>query len=211
MRINRILLTSVTAAALLAGMPAGAAHAQAAGDNPALGGPVVPGVCLLSREAIFANAKVGQAASARLKQLAQQQQSDIDAERKPLDADIQSFRSQASSLSAEQRQTREQALSQRMQKVQADQALRARELEATRVKAMQQIARDAQPVITSVYNSKHCGLLIDRNVVMGGNMANDLTPGVVQGLDAKITTMSFNLETLPANEASGAQGSSPSK
>jgi Skp family chaperone for outer membrane proteins len=205
MRIDRTPFA--LAAFVLAIVPGVAAFAQSSDSNPPLGGPTVSGVCLLSREAIFANAKVGKAASARLKQLADQAQSEIDAERKPVDADVQAYRAQAGSLSAEQRQTREQALSQRMQKVQTDQNQRARQLEATRVKAMGQIAQYAQPVIAETYRSKSCGLLLDRNAVLGGNMGNDLTPLVVQGLDAKITTISFNLEQVPAG--SGASGGAP--
>lgn len=197
MRIDRTLLTLAFTA--LASLPATAVQAQSSGSNPPLGGPVISGVCMLSREAIFANAKVGQAASARLKQLAEQAQSEIETERKPIDADVQTYRSQAASLSADQRQSREQALAQRMQKVQADQTQRSRQLEATRAKALGQIAQYAQPVIDQVYRSKSCGLLLDRNAVLGGNMANDLTPAVVQGLDAKITTISFNLEQVPAS------------
>jgi len=198
MRIDRTLMTLVIMS--LASAPSVAVHAQANNNMP-LDGPVVQGVCLLSREAIFANAKVGVAASARLRQLAQQAQSELDAERKPLDADVQSYRSQEASLSPDQRQSREQALAQRMQTVQADQALRGKELEATRAKAMDQIAQYAQPVIVSAYRSKNCGLLLGRSAVLGGNMANDITAAVVQGLDAKVTTISFNLETLPTASA----------
>jgi Skp family chaperone for outer membrane proteins len=205
MRIDRTL--PALAAILLAGLPASGAYAQSSDKGPALGGTAIPGLCLLSREAIFANAKVGVAAAARLKQLATQAQSELDAERKPLDADVQAYRSQAASLSADQRQSREQALSQRMQKVQADQDLRSRELEATRAKVMGQIAQYAQPVITDAYRSKSCGLLVNRDIVIGGNTSNDLTPLVIQGLDAKVTTLSFNLEQLPAGSAapSGSQ------
>lgn len=206
MRLDRTL--PALAAILLAAAPVAGAQAQSSsGSNPPLGGPAISGVCYLSREAIFANAKVGKAASDRLRQLAEQAQSAIEAERKPIDADVQTYRSQAASLSADQRQSREQALGQRMQKLQEDQNLRSRELEATRAKALGQIAQYAQPVISDAYRSKNCGLLLDRNVVLGGNMANDLTPLVVQGLDAKITTISFNLEQLPANNgaSSGAQ------
>ena len=198
MRIDRTLMTLVIMS--LASAPSVAVHAQANNNMP-LDGPVVQGVCLLSREAIFANAKVGVAASARLRQLAQQAQSELDAERKPLDADVQSYRSQEASLSPDQRQSREQALAQRMQTVQADQALRGKELEATRAKAMDQIAQYAQPVFVSAYRSKNCGLLLGRSAVLGGNMANDITAAVVQGLDAKVTTISFNLETLPTASA----------
>ncbi|QAU24509.1 OmpH family outer membrane protein [Dyella sp. M7H15-1] len=197
MRIDRTLMALAVVA--LVGMPATAAHAQAStGGNMPLNGPAVASICLLSREAIFANAKVGLAASARLKQLAEQAQRQIDAERKPLDADVQAYRAKASSLSADQRQSQEQALAQRMQAVQTDQQTKGRQLEATRAKAMDQIAQYTQPVIVSAYNSKNCGLLLDRAVVLGGNMTNDLTPAVVQGLDAKITTISFNLEPAPA-------------
>jgi len=136
MRMNRPLIT--LAVLTLAGAPGPAVFAQSSNNGPQMNGPVVSGVCFLSREAVFANAKIGKAATERLKQLATQAQSDIDAERKPLDADVQSYRSQAASLTADQRQSREQALSQRMQKVQADQSQRGRELEATREKALAQ-------------------------------------------------------------------------
>ncbi len=201
MRIDRTMMT--LAAVILVALPGTAVHAQATGNMP-LNGPVVPGVCYLSREAIFANAKVGQAASARLKQLAEQAQGEIDAERRPLDADVQAYRAKMSSLSVEQRQSQEQTLAQRMQSMQADQQTKGRQLEATRAKAMSQIAAYAQPVIASMYASKNCGVLFDRNAVLGGNMANDISSGVVQGLDAKVTTISFNMEPVPAaNTGSG--------
>lgn len=183
---------------LVAVLASGAASAQTPAATQALGGPVVPGVCLLSREAIFANAQVGKAATARLQQLAQQAQAEIAAKRKPLETDIQAFRSQAATLKPEERQTREQALAQRMQALEADGALRGRQIEATRAKALARISQETQPVIASVYKTKACGLLLDRNAVLGGNTTNDLTAAVVQGLDAKLTTISFDLEKLPA-------------
>jgi Skp family chaperone for outer membrane proteins len=204
--MNRTLLTLASLA--LAAAPGADALAQSAGGNAQqLGGQAVAGVCFLSREAIFANAKVGKAASARLKQLADQAQAELDTERKPLEADVQAYRSQAASLTAEQRQSREQALGQRAQKIQADQTQRARQLEATRIKALGQIAQYAQPVIAEAYRSKSCGVLLDRNAVLGGNMANDLTPLVIQNLDAKVTTISINLEPVPTESpaAGGAQ------
>jgi hypothetical protein len=55
-----------------------------------------------------------------------------------------------------------------------------------------------------VYASKNCGVLFDRNAVLDGNMTNDISSSVVQGLDAKVTTISFNMEPVPAaNTGSG--------
>jgi Skp family chaperone for outer membrane proteins len=184
--------------------PAYAQTAPAAPSAQGLGGPLVPGVCLLSREAIFANARVGQAATARLQQLTQEAQAEVEAQRRPIDADLTAFRSEAPRLSAEQRASREAALSARLQPVQTLAAQRSREIEATRGKALERISTEAQPVIADVYRSRNCGLLVDRSSVLGGNLANDLTPAVVQALDARIQTITFNRESLPAAPAPAA-------
>jgi len=61
--LSAILLSSASvASAQTVGGPQPAAQPQ----SQPLGGPVIDGICLLSREAIFANAAVGRAASARL-------------------------------------------------------------------------------------------------------------------------------------------------
>lgn len=78
------------------------------------------------------------------------------------------------------------------------------EVDAERT-ALERIANEAQPVIAQAYHQKRCGLLIDRNSVLGGNVSNDLTPMVVRGLDAKITTITFDLEALPPLAASAGQ------
>ena len=163
-----------------------------------LGGTAVAGVCLLSREAIFANAKVGVAATARLKQLTDQAQAELDTERKPLEVEIQALQAEAAKLTSEQRRVREAALAPRLTAIQARTQQRTREIEATRGKAMARIAETLQPLIAQVYKARNCGLLIDRTTVLGGNMANDLTPAAVAALDAKLATITFERESLPA-------------
>lgn len=164
----------------------------------ALGGPVVPGVCLLSRQAVFANAKVAAAATARLQQLATEAQTEINAERAPIDKEQQAFQVEFAKLTPEQRAQRQQALEKRMQPIRAKAEQRSREIEATRAKVLAQISDRAQPVIAEAYRARKCGMLLDRNSVLGGNLANDLTPDVVTALDAKVAPFSFNRETLPA-------------
>lgn len=183
---------------------AGTAHAQTASPAPqsqGLGGPVVAGVCMVSREAIFANAKIGQAATARLRVLSQEAQAELDRERQPVETELKTFQAEAARLPAEQRQAREQALSAKLQPLQMKAAQRQQEIDATRVKALERVSAELQPVIAQVYRQRNCGLLVDRNTVIGGNMANDLTPAVVQGIDARIATIPFNRETLPAAPA----------
>jgi Skp family chaperone for outer membrane proteins len=191
----------------LAGLPASAALAQTVGGAPSapqqtaaqpLGGPVIAGVCLLSREAIFANAAVGKAASARLQDITHAAQTEIDQQRTPLETEARALEGQPDN--AQNRQRREQ-LAQRWQALQVQAAHNSREIEATRGKALERISTEAQPVIAQVYASKNCGLLFDRNSALGGNFANDLTADVVQGLDARIQTISFERERLAQQQS----------
>lgn len=159
-----------------------------------LGGPVVPGVCIVSREAIFVNALVGKAATVRLQDLARIAQTEIETERKPIEAEAKALQGQPESAAIKQRR---EVAAQRWQSLQAKAAHNAREIEATRTKALGRIATEAQPIIAQAYGQKKCGLLLDRAGVLGGNFANDLTADVVRGLDAKIQTISFDREKLP--------------
>jgi Skp family chaperone for outer membrane proteins len=194
MNLHRsLLVASVIAATGLAAAPVSSARAA-----ETLQGNPVPGVCLLSREAIFAQAKVGQAASKRLNELAVQARAKLVDERKPLDADIRSFQQKAPSLSEAQRKKEGSALQQRMQSFQGEAGALNERVQLTRAEAMRMIGKDAESVIASSYKSHHCGLLLNRNTVLAGNMSNDLTAEVVQGLDRKVTTISFDLQPLPS-------------
>lgn len=199
MNMRRSLL--VAALAVAAGFslapvtPVRAATAPA--SNP-LGGTPVPGVCMLSREAVFAESKVGQAASDRLKQLATQQQSQLESQRKPLDAEIQAFQQKEATLTEAQRQQQGAALQQRAQAFQAQVNQLDQRVQATRGNVMQQIGQQAQPIVETSYNSHRCGLLLNRDAVLGGNTTNDLTGDVIRGLDAKITSLNFELAPPPA-------------
>jgi Skp family chaperone for outer membrane proteins len=175
--------------------PVASAQASTPADPP-LGGAPVPGVCLLSRPAVFANARVGIAATQRLKQLVEQVQAEIDGERKPVEADRKAFQAEQATLSPEQRQSRAQALDQRLQAVRQKTALRGREIEVTREKALARIVSAMQPLVQEAYHARTCGLLVDRGSVLGGNMTNDLTPAVIRGLDARMTAITFDRESL---------------
>ncbi|HEY0598150.1 OmpH family outer membrane protein [Sphingopyxis sp.] len=184
----RIISTSAIALALVA---APVAAQQAA---PAFGGPVVPGVCLLSREAVFANAAVGKAVSARIAELTRAAQAEVDQQRTPLETEAKALATQGDDAKTKPRRD---ALATRWQALQRQAAQGNREIEATRAKALARVADEAQPVIVKVYGERKCGLLFDRGAVLGGNFANDLTADVVKALDAKITTIPFEREKLP--------------
>jgi Skp family chaperone for outer membrane proteins len=197
--MSRILLASILALSAAAPALAQTAAAPAPAGQP-LGGALIPGVCLLSQPAVFANAKAGVAASARLKQLSEQAQTEVDGERTPIEAEAKALDADAKIKPAD-KTAKAQALNTRFQALQEKAALRSREIEATRQKALARIGAEEQSVIAQVYKAHNCGLLFDRGSVLGGNMGGDLTADVVKGLDIKISTITFDRESLPATGA----------
>lgn len=196
--LSALLLASAFTGASASAQTVGGGQAPAAGPAAQpLGGPVVPGVCLLSREAIFANAAVGKAASARLAELTRAAQTEIDGQRPALETEARALEGQPDNTANRQRR---EALGARWQALQTQAAHSSREIDATRAKALERIATEAQPVIAQVYGSKNCGLLFDRGAALGGNFANDLTPDVVRALDARIQTITFERERLPQQQ-----------
>ena len=198
--MSRALLVGLFAA--LSAAPVYAQTASAASEAAPLGGPQIAGLCSLSQQAVFANAKVGVAASGRLKQLGDESQAEINADRTALEADAKALEAQRASLKPAEFQQKQQALAVRIKAMQDKAALRSREIEATREKALTRIGAELRPVIAQVYGQRGCGLLIDRNTILGGNMGGDLTAAVVQGLDARITTITFDRESLAAASTS---------
>jgi len=202
-----LLLLAAPAAAQPAPPPAAPAPATPAaspvGGPDALGGPLIANVCLLSREQVFGQSLVGQAAIARLKQLNQKAQADFDAGRRKLEGEAKALQTQAQSGAVQpaQAQKRQQQLQARAQALQNEAGQVSRELEATRAKAMQTIEEAVRPVVAAAYAAKGCGLLLSREAVIGGNLGNDITVPVIQGLDAKMSTITFEREHLPPASA----------
>lgn len=188
--ICRLLVTGGVLAAVSLTSPA---FAQQPASQP-LGGPAIPGVCLLSREAVFANAAAGKAASARLTELARKAQAEVDAERAPIEAELRVLEGQPDGPA---RRQKAEALNARWLPLQQKAAVISREIDATRAKAMERIANEAQPVVAQAYTARKCGLLLDRASALGGNFTNDLTADVVKGLDQRMSTITFDRERLP--------------
>ena len=190
---GRLTATASVAAVAVTLLSAPLAMAQAPAA-PALNGPAVPGVCLLGQEIVLATSKAGQAATARLRALAQTAQVPLQTEGQAIQAEARALEAGKAKLTAVQLSARQQALSQRAQVYQASAQDLSRRIEATRLKAVQQISDAAQPVIAQVYQARGCGLLFTRTAVIGGNMSGDLTQAVIQGLDSRMSTITFELE-----------------
>lgn len=171
-----------------------AAPASAPVVAAAPNGPLVIGVCMLSQESLITRSKVGQATTARLRELAAQVQANLNAEKARLEARGKALETKRATLSPMQIQAQGQAINASAQALQAKAADRSTQIDATKSKAFGQVLQQAQPFITQAYGAHACGLLLARETVLSGNMANDLTPEVIAALDAKATPIVFDLE-----------------
>ncbi|MFC4313804.1 OmpH family outer membrane protein [Steroidobacter flavus] len=188
-----VLLAIGSIGNVLAAEDAAKSQAQTQG----LGGPEIPGVCLLSRQAIFANAEVGKSASAQIAKLTEESQTEFEGQRKPLEDEARKLEGEKALMPAAKYTEQQQSLARRWGELQKKADHRTREIEATRQKAIDRISTEAQPVLADVYKERKCGLLLDRGVALGGNMNGDLTAAVVKALDAKIKTIPVQREILP--------------
>jgi Skp family chaperone for outer membrane proteins len=175
------------------------ASAQAVAS--ASGAPSVPGLCVLSQKAVYANAKIGVAASARYRQLTADLNAQLAPQQQAIQDEAKKLEAQKASMPAAQFQQQQGALANRLRALQAQAGVDSRDLEFTRGKAAQQIAQLANPVISEAYKTHNCGALFSRDMMLVGNPGMDLTPIVVAGLDAKRTAISFDLSHAPAAAA----------
>lgn len=187
-RISKLGALFCASALLGIGMTAEAAPAP---QQPAFGGPVIPGICVLNQQAVFNTSKVGMSANARYKQLHDKAQTDVNAEEAKIVADAKALQGQK--LQPAQLQQKQQQIAKRYQDLRARATKESQDLETTRQGVVAKISAAAQPIITQVYNQRKCGILVTRSSVLAGNPAMDITTAIVQGLDAKITTIAFDV------------------
>lgn len=188
----KALIIAATAAASLI---ATAASAQQAPANP---GPVIPGVCVYYNARLLAQSSAGQAVEARMQQLAQEVQGELQPYATSIQSDAQQLQASGSSLPADQLQQRRQALQQRAQEAQQLEATRENELRYTLGMQRQAITEAVSPILTALYQEKGCGLLLDRESVFMMNPAMDVTDLAIQRLNTALPTLSFNRMAVPA-------------
>jgi Skp family chaperone for outer membrane proteins len=172
-------------AANAASFPAGAE------DGAVSGAPAIPGICVLSKEAVFDGSKVGQDVTAQYRAARDAAQQEVNDQEAKIASGIKALEDEKASLPEDRYQQRQQELAKRLQDLRADAARASQDLEATRAAVVKQIAKAVQPFIASVYRVNRCALLLSRDAVLAGNPGMDVTGEVIKGLDGKITTMTF--------------------
>jgi outer membrane protein len=185
-----VALTSVTTAS---------AQAPAATPAPApqvTHGAPITGLCVVSIENAIGASNVGKYVNTRLQQLVAQVNAELNAERTTLDNDAKALEGQRATLDQNTLEQRAAALQVRANALQRKAQLRDREIQATEQKAFNRVGAEMEPLIRQAYQGKQCSMLINRNSIILGNPASDITQQVVTALNAKISQFTFDRERL---------------
>jgi outer membrane protein len=192
-------LALATVAALACASQAGAQTAPKpanAASPPLQITATVPGLCVLSREALLQTSTVGAFVQDRMKQLSAVVRAELTTDQTGLENDAKTLEGQKATLDADIYNQRGQAIQQRGAEFQQKVQLRQRELEATQQKAYARILQAAGPFVGQVVGQRGCGVLLDANAVIVGNPNIDITATVTQLLNGSLTQFAFDREHL---------------
>ena len=173
------------------------AAAPAAAAQPALPtGPTIPGVCVLDKNGLVLGSAAGKFVVQRLNQLKAQSDSEVSAEEQTLRTDAAALEGQKATLPPDQFEQRGSAINLRANALQRKAQQRGQELQVTEQKAIGRVFQEADPVIRQAFIQHNCSLFLNAEAVLVVAPSMDLTPAVIQGLDAKITQFQFDREHI---------------
>ena len=201
MRTSNLLVRPVGAMLVLAASGAVAAAqtppAASAANTPTYG-PPISGICIFSRDMALSTSQAGVSVAQQLQQLQQTAAAPLNAERQAIAQADQALGAEKSKLAPAKFQERAAALQQRAQAYESTVQTRNGQLEQTRDKATTQIAQAITPILVATITAHQCSLVVERGGVIGANPAMDLTPEVIQKLNAALPTVAVTLEPPPA-------------
>jgi outer membrane protein len=170
-----------------------ASNAVAQSQVVAAPGAPLAGVCVYSEEMTLSQSQAGIAAN---QQLAKLQQS-INAELKPttdaLVNDAKALQGRKASTPAAQYEQSTADLQRRAQAQDALARTRNDQLVRTRDDAVRQIGTAALPALNAAITGHRCAIVVDKSRVYSVNAAMDLTPEVIQKLNASLPTVTLQL------------------
>jgi outer membrane protein len=205
---SKFLAATVSGLAALATASGAFAQAAPPAAPPVTHGAPIAGVCIFSSQRAVATSQVGKAVDARLKAIIAQVNAELAGERTSLDNDAKALDAKKATLDQSALEQQAAALQVRANAWQRKGQLRQREVEATEQKQLARVYQELDPAIRQAYQAKTCAILIERESVLLGNPAMDITDGVVAAVDARIKTLTFDRERLD-QAAPGAQALQP--
>jgi Skp family chaperone for outer membrane proteins len=143
---------------------------------------------------------VASAAEARMEQLSQEVQGELTPYGTAIQTEIQTLQQSGAGLPEAERNSRSQALQQRIQEAQQLEQTRDNELRYTLSEQRRLISVAVEPILVAIYQERGCGLLLSREGVFMMNPAMDVTDLAIQRLNTALPTLSFNRLPVPVQQ-----------
>ncbi len=133
-----------------------------------------------------------------MQQLQAQAAAEISGQQTSLQTQEKALVAKRATLSQEQFAQQAQPLQQQEQALNQTADARTRDLRYTAARQQQRLAAVLEPLVRAAYEGHHCSVLLNGDNVMAANRDMDLTQEVVTALNGKMTTITFDRETAPA-------------
>ncbi len=200
-------LCAASAALVAASSALAQAPAAAAAPTPVTHGPPITGVCLFSFQDAIGVSLVGKYIDQRMQQIVGQTNAELTGDKASLDNDAKALEARRATLDPTSFEQQAVGIRGRADALQRKAQLRDREVQATEQKAVARVSQEMEPYIRQAYQAKACSILLQRNAVIIGNPAMDITQAVVTGVNGKFTQFAFDRERLDQPQA--ATGGAP--
>ncbi|CAN5293145.1 hypothetical protein BH11PSE2_BH11PSE2_02170 [soil metagenome] len=153
--------------------------------------------------------KVGQFVEKRMDTIGQQVNAEVTGMIQQLQADAKAFETGAATFTQEQGEQKQLELRQREAGINRLVQLRQREIQVTGGKADDRIRLEVKPLFDLTIQERQCAVVLNGTAAHYVNPAMDITPLVVQKLDARITEFQFDKERLDQQAAGAPAGQAP--
>ena len=177
----------------LASLTAGTASAQSAA-NITHGAPIA-GVCVYDNDEVLARSTAGQSVQTGMQRLLTEVQGELAPSASSIQTELTAL--QQGGEAADPGGTRRQALQARAQEAQQLEQTRRTELQYTQGVQFQAIGTAVEPIVRALYQERSCSILVNRSAIYSANPAMDITPTVIERLNAALPSLSFNRLTPP--------------
>ena len=157
-------------------------------------GPPTPGICFLSRERVLGQSRAGAVANERLAAFSLAVERELAGERAAIAADANVLQIQKPVIDEAVYQRRAGALALRAQAFDTLEATRNDQLSRTRAQVTARILGETARGLARVIAERGCSAVLEASGAYAVNPRMDLTTEVIQGLDTRLPTLSFDLE-----------------
>ena len=187
---------SSTAALCLAAILTALVSSAAAQVTPAPGAPLA-GVCVYSEEMTLSQTQSGLSANQQLARLQQSVTAELKTTNDALISEARALEARKATTPAAQYEQSAAALQRRARDQDALTRTRNDQLLRTRDDAAAKIAAAAVPALNASLTAHRCAIVLDKGRVYSVNPAMDLTPEVIQKVNATLPTIIVQLAPPP--------------